>query len=277
MLYYEGLSCPVCQTPFSSDDDMVVCPQCGLPHHRECWLKENRCAMESLHGTELQWNKETATNKSESTQTIPEQQTTHYTPPLQEYTPAYTPSSVAENYHQTQYVDGVSVTDLTAVVGNNTLYYIPRFLRLSQKQSGGWNWAAFLLGQWWLIYRKQYFWGILLFVFQTVLDLLAVFMWKDVPANATMMEITEIVLQNPLSIPWAIAYYGYLFTRIFLGFRGNRLYLRHCQSKIRRLREKTPDLSAAELASYGGTAMGVVAVFYMLSYFLSLASTYFTM
>lgn len=266
MLYYEGLSCPVCKTPFAAGDDMVVCPQCGLPHHRECWLKENRCAMADAHGTEQQWNRERQPPDFEPKAS--------YNPPVQEYTPAYVPNPIVENYHQEQYVDDVALSDLTAIVGSNTRYYIPRFLRVSQSGSGGWNWSAFLLGQWWLIYRKQYLLGIFMFVAQTVLDLLVVFMCKDLSPNATMTEMMDLLLQHPMLIPWTLAYYAYLFSHILLGLRGNRLYLRNCQKKIRRLRNKTPDISSAELVSYGGTAMGIVAIFYMLSYLLSLASSY---
>lgn len=258
----------MCQKPFEAGDDMVVCPQCGLPHHRECWLVENRCAMEEAHGTQWQWRREVA-DPEPPLQTEPV-----YTTPVQEYTPAYTPNPVAENYQQEQYIDGVALSDLTAVVGHNTRYYIPRFLRASEGRSCGWNWAAFLLGPWWLIYRKQYVLGICLFVVQTVLDLLANFMYLGLPSDATPAVMMEQLLQHPMIVPWTLAYYAYLFSRIFLGLRGNRLYMRNCLKKIRHLREKTPDLSAAELVSSGGTAMGIVALFYLISYLISLATSY---
>ena len=41
--YYEGLSCPVCAKAFTADEDIVVCPQCGLPHHRACWKSVGQC------------------------------------------------------------------------------------------------------------------------------------------------------------------------------------------------------------------------------------------
>lgn len=274
MLYYEGLTCPVCKAPFAADDDMVVCPQCGLPHHRACWSRENRCAMESAHGTEWQWSRAVQDNDDANGQSQPAQADGCYTAPVQAYTPAYVPNPVVENYPQEQYIDDTALSDLTAVVGHNTRYYIPRFLRASEGQSCGWNWAAFLLGQWWLIYRKQYGFGIFLFTVQTVLDLFVVFMCRGLSPDATTAEMMELLLQHPMLVPWTIAYYAYLFSHVFLGLRGNRLYLHSCQNKIRRLRKKTPDLSAAELVSSGGTAMGIVAIFYMLSYLLSLASSY---
>ena len=32
--------CPVCNNTFKEDDDIAVCPECGTPHHRECY-KQN--------------------------------------------------------------------------------------------------------------------------------------------------------------------------------------------------------------------------------------------
>lgn len=267
MLYYEGLSCPVCGKMFEIGDDIVVCPQCGLPHHRDCWFVENRCAMAHTHGTDEQWQREPVIHTTEQPQT--------YTPPVSEYTPAFTPNPVAENYSQELHIEGIAVSDLAAMVGSNTRYYIPRFFRLAEKRSGGWNWAAFLLGHWWLIYRKQYKLGITLFAIQAVLDLLAVYMTKGIAQSATVAEMMEVLMQHPMLGPWIMVYYAFLFSHILLGLRGNRLYWNNCKNKIRHLRRKTPDLSSVELASAGGTAMGIVAVFYMISYFISLASTYF--
>ena len=34
--------CPVCGEQFKKGDDIVVCPECGAPHHRECYEKEGR-------------------------------------------------------------------------------------------------------------------------------------------------------------------------------------------------------------------------------------------
>ena len=46
---YTGIDCPVCNTKFGDSDDVVVCPVCGTPHHRECWHKNGRCINEEKH------------------------------------------------------------------------------------------------------------------------------------------------------------------------------------------------------------------------------------
>ena len=65
---YLGEKCPVCDKYFHEGDDVVVCPECGTPHHRECYKKNNKCANESLHGENFEYksyNSDTE-NKSET-------------------------------------------------------------------------------------------------------------------------------------------------------------------------------------------------------------------
>lgn len=42
-------TCPVCENRFENGDDVVVCPECGAPHHRECWEKLGHCFFEDRH------------------------------------------------------------------------------------------------------------------------------------------------------------------------------------------------------------------------------------
>lgn len=49
MFFHENEKCPVCDSFFSADDDIVICPVCGTPHHRECYNKLGHCANSALH------------------------------------------------------------------------------------------------------------------------------------------------------------------------------------------------------------------------------------
>ena len=42
-------TCPVCQKRFVKGDDVVVCPECGAPHHRECYEENGSCFYEDRH------------------------------------------------------------------------------------------------------------------------------------------------------------------------------------------------------------------------------------
>lgn len=52
---YTGNVCQGCGRPFEDNDDVVVCPECGTPQHRECYDKENKCVCSHLHGEDYAW------------------------------------------------------------------------------------------------------------------------------------------------------------------------------------------------------------------------------
>lgn len=54
---YSELRCPVCNKQFSNDDDIVVCPECGTPHHRECYEAENHCFYLDKHSEGFDFRK----------------------------------------------------------------------------------------------------------------------------------------------------------------------------------------------------------------------------
>lgn len=57
MYSYKGIKCPVCNVNLSENDDVVVCPVCGAPHHRECYKSLGHCKFEETHGTDQQWTR----------------------------------------------------------------------------------------------------------------------------------------------------------------------------------------------------------------------------
>lgn len=48
---YEGVNCPVCGNPFTENDTIIVCPNCGTPHHAECYRAAGKCAHEDWHAS----------------------------------------------------------------------------------------------------------------------------------------------------------------------------------------------------------------------------------
>jgi predicted amidophosphoribosyltransferase len=41
---FRGKICSFCRTAFQDGDDIVVCPDCGIPHHRDCWAENGGCS-----------------------------------------------------------------------------------------------------------------------------------------------------------------------------------------------------------------------------------------
>ena len=52
---YTNIPCAACGLAFQDTDDVVVCPVCGAPHHRACWLREGRCAYNEQHADGFAW------------------------------------------------------------------------------------------------------------------------------------------------------------------------------------------------------------------------------
>lgn len=52
---YTNEICNGCGRKFTEEDDIVTCPECGTPQHRECWLKEHKCVNEHLHEDGFEW------------------------------------------------------------------------------------------------------------------------------------------------------------------------------------------------------------------------------
>ncbi|WP_322174784.1 RING finger protein [Acutalibacter caecimuris] len=55
MIDFTGIKCPVCGVAFKEGDDVVVCPQCGAPYHRDCYNQEGRCIFTGLHEAGEEW------------------------------------------------------------------------------------------------------------------------------------------------------------------------------------------------------------------------------
>lgn len=286
MLYYEGLSCPVCQKPFMATDDIVVCPVCGLPHHRSCWMEEGHCHDEVLHGTDQQWSREKAVEAEDIDEDEPIQ-----AQPVNEYTPAFTPN-FSQEPASIEYLEEIPLTDFSAMVTSNLRYYLPRFLRIDKdKKTGGWNWAAFIFGWRWLLYRKQFGLGIALFIARLLIVVASLALLSSLGSDVLldyttaeeMMSSAEILsnalMENESVAPFVPALsvftWIYVSSRLYLGMFGNKLYYKSCQKKIRKAKSKIPDLSSGELAAFGGTAIGIALAFHLLLEFLPMfLSTY---
>ena len=55
MYQFEGCECPICKKTIVSGDDLVVCPECGAPYHRECYVKHGACLYEDRHAEGFEW------------------------------------------------------------------------------------------------------------------------------------------------------------------------------------------------------------------------------
>lgn len=305
MFYYEGLTCPVCETLFTAQDDMVVCPKCGLPHHRECWSRIGHCYEEEKHDTDEQWSRERVSIATQGSTEVASSEdddahtnicvrcgahnpeyaefcttcgqqlnsqewhsahSSHHTSPVREYTPYSQPDSA---FSSDEKIGDYSAHELASYIGKNAPYYIVKFRGIAQGRSCGWNWAAFLFGPFWLFYRKQYGLGLLYFVVHMLSNIAFAVAYAPVQfaeSEAAAIAAEAALLESAIFIPVVLLSLIFFVLKIFLGIKGNDLYFRFCEKKIADAKEKTPDLSPAELTTCGGVALGVAVLFYVLSY-----------
>ncbi len=48
-----GKTCPYCQTVIKPDTPVVVCPECGMPHHEDCWGENGGCTTFGCPGRDV--------------------------------------------------------------------------------------------------------------------------------------------------------------------------------------------------------------------------------
>ncbi len=193
---YVNEKCPVCGLVIKENDDIVVCPECGTPHHRACYESLGKCANADKHGTDFEYavgksekdepagvvcrrcgetNPADATNCRLCGYPLSEQQEENETQPNQSDINsqngqfgandfggfpfpniAYIQASSA-GIDPTETIDDVKVSDIATNVRVNCNYYIPKFRKMFQtKTKVGWNWAAFFFCDLWFFFRKCY-------------------------------------------------------------------------------------------------------------------------
>ncbi|MCH5320227.1 MAG: DUF2628 domain-containing protein [Eubacterium sp.] len=191
MIINSNEKCPVCDRNFTDEDDIVICPHCATPHHRECYKALGHCFNRDKHSEGFDY---TAEKTDEADSTVNEN-TQYYQPPVKESSKTvcsqcgaeisngapfcsqcgarqsnaqykeYSPlnefgfnNTTQQRYeNDTQTIDGKSIADVAAVVRTNTEKFIPKFL---ENKKVSWNWSAFIFGPYYLLYRKMYKQGI---------------------------------------------------------------------------------------------------------------------
>lgn len=177
---YENQVCPGCGQTFNENDDIVVCPDCGTPQHRECWQKQSRCVNSQLHSKGFSWVPPERQGSG-----APEQQ--EYPPQEQQGSVAVCPSCGAANSLQALHcehcgnpltrqegtpppfeaqlppefsdyendIGDLKVADAAFYVRTSLRKYLPLFARFAKgEKKFSWNWAALFLSPYWFFYRR---------------------------------------------------------------------------------------------------------------------------
>lgn len=196
--------CPICNEQFKSGDDIVVCPECGTPQHRECYENLGHCFYESKHSEGFSFGEndgestDCSDGETEGTVICPmcrkendktsfyckkcgyplnaedrktNQSSNNSQQPFTQGTPfGYAGSGMpafdplAGLDSEQEIADNVTVGEMSKFVGKSTQYFLLVFNKIKSFGSSRFNFAAFLFSGVYFLYRKMLTLGIILSV-----------------------------------------------------------------------------------------------------------------
>lgn len=279
---FENKICPVCRAPFTKDADIVVCPQCGAPHHRVCYLVKNKCGLEEYHAQGFVWN---GYLPGEEPAPEPENTDPHHA----EY-PAGTPipkpmtaiqdmeeMETPEDYYKrivdrlndsTEGEDGVSIRELCAYASTSVFHYGRAFSVFRSNAAGKkpkvfMNLCSGLFAPVYQFYRKMDLLGIaaLLITVGSSLPLLLVYGGILEDSNGVYALVS------------ACRFLSFAMT-VLLCLFGDYLYYRHAVKQIKKIRSRMQERGEAyyEALSESGRPSWLRAAIGFLALMLAAAS-----
>lgn len=270
---YTGKICPFCKTEFKPNDEIIVCSECEMPHHKDCWITNQGCTTFGCSGT-IESADNTVTSVTAQNMTFEDVpitstedyvyctncgsqntasslfcrmcgnrivkntsavQSTAYTQSnpadqnaysyANQYNTAYQQqssySSVSYNAYQSTSVDA----DIQHLIGVNSEYYVSKFQEIkAQNNQASWNWAAFLFGPYWMIYRRMYGYG-----------------------TAFLAAIFLITLINSLFL--SLISFGIY---IVVGILGNSIYMKSIDAKAAQAKSMNESLHSQYIVRNSG-------------------------
>lgn len=302
--------CAICSAYLFDEDDVVYCPVCGAPHHRDCYNHLGRCGMEEYHGTDMQYRREEpAEEPKRETQPQPEaapnltevcircgskmEKGSRYcnncgapagmnVPPF-----AFSPFEQSEVIKETAVIDdGVTAKEAAQVVKSNTFRYIPKFLKVTAQNKKSWNWAAFLLPHGWFAYRKMYKESII----TSLLSIITVVLNFPLSLALLSLPTADQSIRNSIQLAEHYAQYaneiGFLplflsFTgmviglvvRIVCGMYGDYIYKQRVVLSASLIKQ-AEDTEAAEKKYSGVSFVGFMLAVFAVEFIPTLLSTF---
>ena len=213
MFLYENDRCPVCSKPFEQGDDIVTCPECGTPHHRECYKDYGGCKNRSLHGEDFVYKRNSGEGADPALEKVHKnipflrelpfeedaKSSEYYEPdnaeasdkPEENTEIAQIAPEVTEAEDNADKIDGVATEDVASVIAVNSVKFIPKFRR---NKMLNWNWSAFFFGPYYLFFRKMYVQGAVFIALEYGfrLAITAAFLPAFVAAGKAMADVKTV-------------------------------------------------------------------------------------
>lgn len=200
MNQYIGKICPYCKTAFTEEDEIVVCSDCEMPHHKDCWIANKGCTTFGCQGTiqGISFEEDTSISSAPKYEVREDPSDTsgplicvQCGSPLEEGqafcgkcgAPAGKRSvragakelqgnaalfwkkllKKAAAFLEKYATDTPIDSEMEDYIGTGKEYYTKAFSDMREKSDyKSWNWPAFLIAPFWMMYRKMYIPGAIL-------------------------------------------------------------------------------------------------------------------
>lgn len=243
---YLGEICSVCSQAFEENNDVVVCPDCGTPHHRHCWQENQACANKDKHKDGFAYYvqvEEPVANESIANQeefTSENKQNTNF----EEFKNSYGVEFGDKNIASLDEIDGIKVKDFMQFIGFSSIYYLPVFYNFSKgKKKTSFNIMAGFFSPFHQLYRRMNVFGILLTIIHLftsvnlVFDTLRWYFNIDLPTLLSKFNMSESVFNDYLLFAWFIDLAIFVLMALF----NDRIYFNYVKKKIKYLRNQFSD------------------------------------
>ncbi|MCL2195062.1 MAG: DUF2628 domain-containing protein [Oscillospiraceae bacterium] len=283
---YNQEICSACNAAFDEHSDVVVCPDCGTPVHRQCWQAAGACPNAHCHGEEFAW-RPTHVAPPAPVGEQPSNLCDHcgeYTEPGMPFCPGcgvehgqlspmemFTQMSVEREKaflrdFPAHWVNGQKLRAGDTVAGQpmeeiclqlrsnqrTAERYLSRFAR---ERNLGWNWAAFVFGPYWMFFRKLFkpalILGAVALAITFVLLPISEAVWGIFTAYGANPEQAFWMMWNVVRMyPWqAIVAAGlFLGGRVVAGLLGDRLLQGKIMGNIKKVKREDAVLGMDEAA-----------------------------
>ena len=288
---YHSATCSFCHKPFAEGDDIVVCPECGAPYHRDCYAEAGGCVFQAKHGTgfSFQAPEEAAPANVRcavcGAENAPDSIFCNHcghalsqeAPPRaaepQSQGPAYTRAPAGPPQSEQEFIaqlnlkaeyDGFSAEAWTSYIGRSAPYYLYQFSRMDEShRKTSVCWSAFLFAPMYFFFRKMWSWGLLALVTSVLFSLPTLMLSFQEMGFAVPMMLSAGTMQT---LYWVclVLQWG---SNILFALYAFYLFRRHAVHRLQAMREGAGDEAAFQeiVARKGGpSVLGVVFVFLVL-------------
>ena len=245
-----GEKCVLCGKVFEESDNVVVCPECGSPHHKECYKKHNRCANLYMHETNQKWKRAEIEKPVETPVIV-------ITPEEFEKQNSDVESDMMQDigFNLNEDMGGVTLKEIMTFVGINQFYYIPVFKRMKDFGSKiSFNLSCFLFPSLYFANRKMWFWAIIATVLSVILN---------IPASIMLMAESGAFTENILNVIYEnqnliqnmeiICSAGLFVSRILMCIFANYIYFKFSVKKIHIIKKNSNgELNRHMVMAFGG-------------------------